>query len=47
MKKIAWYKAGEGGRGKDSSKEIHWVNREDEEREQGNISIDVTNATVD
>ena len=47
LKKTAWYKAGEGGRGKDSSKEIHWVNREDEEREQGNISIDVTNAAVD
>ena len=47
MKKIALYKAGEGGRGKDSSKEIHWVNREVEEGEQGNISIDVTNAAVD
>ena len=47
MKKIAWYKAGKGGRGKDFSKEIHWINSEDEEREQGNISIDVTNAAVD
>ena len=47
MKKIAWYKAGKGGRGKDFSKEIHWGHSEDEGRGQRNISIYVTNAAGD